>query len=219
VSIADIALFDSGMKQLDQYIRPIVLKDLILHPTRILSVDGATPNIYRITDLSCNLIRNGVVHGAYVNNTIYGLTKEPVATAFDGVHHFVFSASGEVAYLSNTASNTNLNFDNSMNGVVISGLGLSNTGACYNRKYILAGSKYGVFNENTVSAFYTNNLSSVLTNINCIASNSGYGFVVSPNTIYLKEDERLNVVTPKFYDAALSSDTSISFNVYKASSV
>ena len=220
INIADIALFDSGMKQLDQYIRPIVLKDLILHPTRILSVDGATPNIYRITDLSCNLIRNGVVHGGYyVNNTIYGLTAEPVATTFDGVHHFVFSASGEVAYLSNTASNTNLNFDNSMNGVAISGVGLSNTGACYNRKFVLAGSKYGVFNENTVSTFYTNNLASVLTTVNCIASNSGYGFVVSPNTIYLKEDERLNVVTPKFYDAALSSDTSISFNVYKASEV
>jgi hypothetical protein len=76
------------------------------------------------------------------------------------------------------------------------------------------GSSYGVLNENVLPTFYPNNLSSLFTTINGLASNSGYGFVVSPNKMYLKEDERLSVVTPKYNDAALSSDTSISFNVY-----
>ena len=218
ISVTELALFDGGANQLDQYIRPIVLKDLILHPTRILSVDGSVPNVYRITDLSCNLIRNGVVHGGqYVNNTLYGLSEKPVATVFDGLNHVVLSSSGEVSYLSNTASNTNLNYDNSMNGVAITGVsGSSYLGACHNRKFILIGSSYGILNDYSSPTFYPNNLSSLFTTINGLASNSGYGFVVSPNTIYLQEDERLSVVTPKYHDSALSSDTSISFNVYKS---
>ena len=216
VSVAELALFDGGANQLDQYIRPIVLKDLILHPTRILSIDGTVPNIYRITDLSCNLIRTGIVHGGqYVNNTLYGLSSKPSAIVFDGLNHVVLSSSGEVSYLSNNASNTNLNFDNSMNGFAITGVTGTINAACYNSKFILIGSFYGVLNE-TTPIFYSNNLSSLFTTINGLASNSGYGVVVSSNTIYLKEDERLSVVTPKYHDSALSSDTSISFNVWKS---
>lgn len=63
VCVTELILFDSGANQLDSYIRPIVLKDLILHPTRVLSVDGSRPNIYRITDLSCNFIKQAIVHG------------------------------------------------------------------------------------------------------------------------------------------------------------
>ena len=179
--------------------------------------------MYRITDLSCNLIQTGIVHGGkYVNNTLYGLAAEPAATAFDGLNHLVFSTSGEIAYLSNTASNTNLNFDNSFNGVVIAGSTKAINAACYNRKFILFGDasgsiRYGILNANTPPTFYSTNASSLFSTIYGLASNSGYGFVVSPNTIYLKEDEKLSIVTPKFYDSALSSDTSISFNVYNAS--
>jgi hypothetical protein len=220
VSILELVLFDAGAKQLGTSIRPIVLKDLILHPTRNLSISGnggEVANIYCITDLSCNLIRSEMVHGGtYTNNIIYGLTSPPTASTFDGINHIVFSASGEVSYLSNTASNTHFNFDNSMNGMAIYGISGEIYAACYNRKFILAGSYYAVFNEYVNPRFYPNNLSSLFTSIKGLASNSGYGFVVSPNTIYLKNDERLSLVTPKFYDAAISSDTSISFNVRKS---
>lgn len=205
VSVSELALFDAGSKQLDSHIRPIVLKDLVLHPVRNLST---IPNIYRITDLSCNIIRSGVVHGGqYVNNAIYGLTGVPCATAFDGANHVVVSTSGEVSYLSNTASNTNLNFDNTVSGVTG-----TTYAACYNRKFILIGSYYGTMDT---AQFYPNNLSSLFAVINGLASNSGYGHVVSPNTLYLKEDERLSVVTPKYYDSSVSADTSISFNVFR----
>jgi hypothetical protein len=222
VSVAEIGLFDGGSQQLDRHIRPIVLKDVILHPTRNLSVDGTIPNIYRITDLSGNLNREGILHlGRYANPALYGLTAEPAATTFDGYNHIVFSTAGEVAYLSNMESNTTLNFDNSFNGVVITGSTTSINAACYNRKFILFGDSsgsisYGMLNDNLPPTFYPTNASSLFTTINGLASNSGYGFVVPPNTIYLQEDERLSVVTPKYYDSALSSDTSISFNVYKS---
>lgn len=218
VSVAELALFDSGGSQLNRFIRPIVLKDLVLHPTRVLSVDGIIPNIYRITDLSCNMIRQGLVHGeTHVNNIVYGLTAEPSSVVFDGFNHVVLSRIGEVSYLSNAASNTNLNFDDSMNGVDITDFsGSSYLGACYNRKFILLGSSYGVLDENYPPVFHLNNLSSLFTTINGLASNSGYGFAVSSNRIYLKEDERLTVVAPKYHDSALSFDTNISFNVYRS---
>lgn len=224
VSVSELALFNSGNKQLDRYIRPIVLKDLVLHPTRILSVDGAYPNIYRISDLSCNFIREGIVHGGqFVNNTLRGLSAEPSATAFDGYNHIVCSASGEVSYLSNSASNTNLNFDVSLNNVVIvPGITGSINSACYNCKFVLLGGAsgaitYGLLNATSPPTFYATNASSLFSSIYGVASNSSYGFVVSKNRIYLQKDERLSLVTPKFYDSALSSDTSISFNVWNSS--
>jgi hypothetical protein len=217
VSVAELVLFNSGEQQSTLHIRPVILKDLILHPSRILSVDGTILNIYKITDLSCNLIRSSVVHnGQYVNNIMYGLTTEPSATVFDGENHLVLSTNGEISYISNSASNTNLNFDNSMNGVSILGINSGIRAACYNGNFILIDSSYGVLNENVPPLFYSNNLSSLFTTINGLASNSGYGFVVSPNRIYLNDNEQLSLITPKFYDSALFSNTSISFNVYKS---
>jgi hypothetical protein len=217
VSVAELSLFNSGEQQSTIHIRPVILKDVILHPTRILSVDGTVPNIYRITDLSCNLIRSGVIHnGQYVNNIMYGLTTEPSASLFDGENHVILSISGEISYISNVASNTNLNFDNSMNGVSISSINGGGSAACYNSKFILIDSSYGILNNNVPPLFYSNNLSSLFTTIKGLASNSGYGFVVSPNRIYLNDNEQLSLITPKFYDSELSSHTSISFNVYKS---
>jgi len=220
VSVAELSLFGGGNQVLDKRARPVVLKDCILHPTRLLSVSGLVPNIYRITDLHGALIKNGYVHGQFANNVIYGLTQEVAAAAFDGLNHIVLSASGEVSYLSNRASLTHLNFDNSFNGLVQSGL-TSIYSACYNRKYLILGGgngsiAYGVLDASVPSVFHIANADSIFTHIYGLASNSGHGFVVSPNTIQLKEDDRLSVVTPKYYDSALSADTSISFNVYKS---
>lgn len=222
VSVAELTLFDSGTQVLDRYVRPVILKDCVLHPTRILSTDGSTPTIYRITDLSCNLIRNNVLHGQYVSNITRGLSGQPSSCAFDGEIHIIGSRAGEVAYISNNASVGNLAFDSSINGVAIqSGLASVNA-ACFNRNYILLGGgdggiTYGVLNSVAAPVFYPTNASSLFSVIYDIASNPGYGPVVCPNTIYLREDDRLSVVTPKYYDSALSSDTSVSFNVYKSS--
>ena len=221
VSLAELELFDGGHKVLDRYIQPVLLKDCILHPTRLLSVDGSVPNIYRITDLAGNLINTHYVHGQYANSAIYGLSNKIVASAFDGLTHIVASCSGELIYLSNTASLTNLNFDNKINGVQLTS-GMSGINAsCYNRKYFIFGGAngkitYGVLNANVAPTFHTANANNMFTTVYGLASNSGYGFVVSPNKIHLHENDRLNVITPKYYDSALSADTSISFNVYNS---
>lgn len=220
VSVAELVLFNGGTRVLNRYIRPVILKDCVLHPTRILSVNGSTPNIYRITDLSCNLIRDNALHNQYANNIMYGLSGEISSCAFNGEIHVVGSRTGEVAYISNNASVGNLAFDTSINGVAIqSGIGAINV-ACYNRKYILLGGASGsvtycTLNSAGTPTFYNTNASSLFSTIYSLASNPGYGAIVCPNRIYMQEDDRLSVVTPKYYDAALSSDTSISFNVYR----
>lgn len=222
VSVAELVLFDAGAQVLDQRVRPILLKDCILHPTRILSVDGVVPNIYRVTDLSGNFLRDGYIHGQYANNTMYGLTSDTTAAAFDGLTHVVASKVGELCFLSNENSVTNLNFDNSLNGIQLqSGISGPINAACYNRKFLLLGGTsgkitYGVLNSNVAPIFYNTNASSLFTTVCGLASNSGYGFVVPPNTIHLKADDRLSVITPKYYDSAISPETTITFNVYKS---
>jgi hypothetical protein len=218
--VAELILFDGGSNVIDQQIRPIVLKDCILHPTRILSVDNAVPNIYRVTNLQGIFIRDGYIHGQYVNNTLYGLSSNPTSSAFYGLTHIVASSQGELSYLSNENSISNLNFDNSLNGVSMqSGISGSVNASCYNRKFLLLGGAsgkitYGVLNANVAPTFYSTNASSLFTTVYGLASNSGYGFVVPPNTIQLLADDRLSVVTPKYYDSAVSPETTISFNVY-----
>jgi hypothetical protein len=144
--------------------------------------------------------------------------SETTASAFNGEYHVVFGKNGEVGYLSNAASLTTLGFDSSLNGVVLS-TGLTDIrAACYNRRFILvggaSGAAYGVLTHNSPPSFYNSNLSSIMTTIRGIASNPGYGHVVCNNAIYLREDERLSMTTPKFYNAS-PADTSVSFNVYK----
>lgn len=220
VSIAELAMFDGGTEELSRYIRPVVLKDCILHPTRLLSVDGVVPNICIITDLSGNVIRNRYVHGQYVNNIIYGLNSEPSSSSFNGEFYVIGSTGGQITYLSNNASVTNLNFDNSMNGVALQSGITAVYAACYNKKFILLGGSgenvlsYGVLNANAPPAFYSTNASTLFTTVYGLASNSGYGFVTSPNVMRLQLGDKLSVITPKYYDNALSSETGISFNAY-----
>lgn len=223
VDVSEFGLIDNS-RTLSRYIRPIVLRDCILHPFRLFPTDGVNLNAYRITDLTGSLVGNIFIHNQYVNPAIYGLTSEPTACSFDGMNHIVCSASGEISYLSNSAALTNLNFDNVLNGVAInSGIaGASINAACYNRKYLLVGGAGGAItygslaSSNLAPTFYPTNASSLFTTVYGLASNSGYGVVSSPNVLHLKEDDKLSVITPKFYDGALSPDTSISFNVYKS---
>jgi hypothetical protein len=143
--------------------------------------------------------------------------SETTASIFDGEYHVVFGKNGEVEYLSNSASLTTLAFDNSLNGVVLNTELTDIMAACYNRRFILiggdGGAAYGVLKHNAPPSFYSSNLSSIMTTVKGLASNSGYGHIVSNNTIHLQENERLSMTTPKFHNNV--SQTSVSFNVYK----
>jgi hypothetical protein len=213
VSVSEFALFDGGSNTINRYIRPIVLKDCVLHPIRVFS----TKNIYRITDLSGNWKKDGVHNGYYTNIIMTG--GESTATTFNGEYHIICSKTGEAVHLSNMASLTNMILDTSLNGIAVSS-GLTDIRtACYNRRFILlagaGGASYGILNSNSPPTFYASSLTSLMTTIYGLSSNSGYGFVVCNNTICLKESERLSITTPKYYSGIQPSDISIGCNVYK----
>ena len=90
--------------------------------------------------------------------------------------------------------------------------------SCYNTQFILLGGSgaspitYNVMNNNPISTWYSTNTSDIFTTVYDIESNSRYGPVVCPNTLYLNPNDSLSLITPKFYNNKLAPETSISFN-------
>jgi hypothetical protein len=212
VSVSEIQLFSPSSGVMPTHTRPVILKDCVLHPTRIFNVDGSLNTVYRITDLSCVLVRDGFHGGNYTTNIMGASYNDVVGSVFNGEHHAVCSKNGSVAVLSNSGSLGSLEFDGSYN--VQSGLSDIVAG-CYNKKYVIlggaGGATYGVINAVSPPTFHPTNLGNLITSVRGLASNSGHGFVFCNNTIHLREDEQLSVSTPK-YGGGIES--SISFNVY-----
>jgi hypothetical protein len=201
-----------------------MMKNAILHPTQILSVDGTFLNIYQMTDLNLNLINNLYINSSYVKNVIYGLAGGLVtAGCFDGYNHIVGANNGNVSLVSNANSYTNFNFDSSFNNTsLVSGLTTVN-GACFNKQFVLLGGTGGnviTYNalisgsEGYSSTFQNTNANSIFTQVNGIASNSGYGFVVPPSAIYLYKKDTLYMVLPKSYNQTIIPETAISLQQY-----
>jgi len=226
VAVADLSVFyaNGSSATLDTKLRPIMMKNAILHPTQILSVDGTNLNIYQMTDLNCNPIKHLYINSSYVKNVVYGLAGGLVTSGcFDGYNHIVASSNGNVALVPNTNSYTDFNFDTSFNGVALSSGLTAIHGACFNKKFVLLGGTGGnVITYNSLvsgtggysSTWQNTNANSIFTQVNGIASNSGYGFVVPPSAIYLYKDEKITVVTPKSYNYTIMPETSISMQQY-----
>ncbi len=227
VSVADFSLFleNGASKTLDTKIKPIVLKNAVLHPTQLLSVDGTKLNIYQMTDLSGNAIRNLYINGQYVNNVVYNAGGNLVTcSTFDGYNHVVGSSGGNISIITNDNSTTSLNFDGSYNGTTINTGGLTAIyGAAFNRKFVVLGGTggnvitYNTFLNGDTPTWLPTNANNLFTQVNGLASNSGYGFVTPPNTLYLRNTDKLSLVSPKAFNPAVTPETSISFAQYPIS--
>jgi len=226
VAVADVSILyaNGSSTTLNTKLRPIMMKNAILHPTQILSVDGTFLNIYQMTDLNLNIINNLYINSSYVKNVVYGLGNGVVTSGcFDGYNHIVGSNNGNVSLVSNANSYTNFNFDSSFNSTsLVSGLSAINC-ACFNKQFILLGGTGGnVITYNAFisgssgysSTFQNTNASTIFTQINGIASNSGYGYVVPHSGIYLSQSETLSLVAPKSYNQTIIPETTISFQQY-----
>lgn len=220
ISVAGIDFFAEAVSSnsLDIHEKPIVLRDAVLHPTRLLSVGGSNLNIYQMTDLSGALIRNGYIHGSFVNNVVYGTGSGQITgSSFDGFNHLITSTSG-ITYLSNESAIGPLDFDTSYNAAPIEPTMSTVYSSCYNTHFsVLGGTGTNVLTYNTLRegvppTWHATNANQLFTTVYGVASNSGYGMVVSPNAIYLNDGEKLSLVTPKSYNSYLQPETSITFN-------
>ena len=214
ISGVDLCMSNSKTATLDIRETPIVLKNNILFMNRFTG--KAT---YRLGDLSGNSLATTPINGGeFVNTQVYGVSPTaPITTeCFDGEHLFVGDACGNVAFLSNNASNTHLNFDISYNGQNIDSRLSAIYGACWNRRYVLFGGEdgitYGRLDAGT--QWTTTNAGQLFSRVNGVASNSGYGPVYMPNTVYLRENTTLRVVGPKAY--SVEGDVNLSINAHNA---
>jgi hypothetical protein len=222
VSVADIQLFqaNASTNTLNIRLKPIVLKDCILHPTQLLSVDGSNLTIYQLSNLSCTPIRNGYIHRSFVNNVVYGTGSSLVTgSSFDGYNHLITSKGGAISYISNDSSISNLNIDISYNSATIQSNLSSVYASCYNTNFFILGGSgssvisYNVLNTGSTGSWYSTNASNLFTTVYGLASNSGYGMVVPPNALYFNKNEKLSLVTPKTYNSYIEPETSISFTM------
>jgi hypothetical protein len=220
VSVADIDFFvtDASSNSLDIRQKPVLLRDVVVHPTQLLSVDGAHLNIYQMTDLSGALIRNGYIHDAFVNNVVYGCGSGRITgSSFDGNNHIVTSTSG-VSYLSNESAIRELNFDTSYNSGILSASMTTVYSSCYNTHFSIFGGEgtnvitYNTLREGVTPTWYATNANNLFATVYGVSSNSSYGMTVSPNTLYLNEGEKLCLVTPKSYNSYMEPETSVTFN-------
>jgi hypothetical protein len=139
--------------------------------------------------------------------------------AFDGVQHVACSASGELSFLTNAASYTNLSWSATLLSQNPISSRSSIHGACFNTRYVLlagnTGISYGSFgaDKQYPAVFYETNAGMLFTNIHCVASNSGHGHVIPHNTLYFDKNDLLALTTPKYYSEGdvLSEKAQISF--------
>ena len=220
VSVSDIDFFaaDASSNSLNLRQKPVIIRDVVLHPTQLLSVDGSKLNIYQMTDLSGTVLRNGYIHGSFVNNVMYGCENGLITgSSFDGINHIVTSTSG-ISYLSNESAIRELNFDTSYNSAIFNASMTTVYSSCYNTHLSIFGGTgtnvitYNTLREGVAPTWHTTNANALFTSVYGVSSNSSYGMTVSPNTLYLNEGEKLCLVTPKSYNSYLEPETSVTFN-------
>jgi hypothetical protein len=232
VRISEFDIFQSNPNTnvLNKYIRPIVTKTHVLHPTTIIpfSSNVGKQTTYQITDLQCNIIGNTVINnGNTINYIINGALTQPItSTCFDGQNFVATPITGNLLYMTNNSLNTNLTFDISLNGSLFSKNITGNVySSCFNGQLIILGGTGGnvitycsPLNKSPNAAFRTTiNANGLFTSVYSVASNPGYGFVYSPNRIYFNAGEKVSIVTPKSYNKNIVNTTTISMNLNNAS--
>jgi hypothetical protein len=150
---------------------------------------------------------------------VYGTEAGQITgSSFDGFNHLITSTSG-IAYLSNDSAIGALNFDTSYNAITIQPNMSTVYSSCYNTHFTVLGGTgtnvltYNTLREGVLPTWHATNANNLFTSVYGVASNSGYGMVVSPNAIYLNEGEKLSLVTPKSYNSYIQPETSITFNL------
>jgi len=230
-TFAEIAGFDlyastATSNQLDPHIRPIVTNTHILHPTNLLNIQGVGNQPFYIpTDLYGNKINNYYLnHIGYANSAIYGIgDSSVVAQTFDGDNYLVLANSGAATRLSCLAANTTMNFSPTFNNSIINTNLTQAYAATYNKRSILLGGingnigsiTYATLGTGSIPIFRQTNAFNLFTSVYGLASNSGYGPVYIPNTLYLKPEDKISIISPKTYPDSLSN-TSITMNMSNA---
>jgi len=203
--------------------RPIVTKTNVLHP---LTTTSGSTYLYSTADLYGNSVSGNVNLLYPINGNLTGLqTPVVTATVFDGYNYLVVDSSGNSSIITNQASNTNLVFSSTYAGSTLATNLTTVYGGAYNGRVVMLGGAttgltgntvitYNTFGTGTASQFFpATSANSLFTQVNGLASNSGYGPVYVANALYLNVGDKLSIVGPKAYSQSIAPTTSITMNL------
>jgi len=226
ISELDLYQENAGSLILSPYIKPIVTKTNVLFQTNIVPFSAATgkQSVYLLADLCGNLIDSSFNNGNYATGIIKGAGNQGITSScFDGTSLIATTMSGNVCVISNSAMNSNLNFDISMGmGVFNKNISGNVYTSCYNGNKVMIGGTGGnvitymsTTIENSPSATFTKtiNANQIFTSVYGLASNPGYGPVYIENRIYFSPNEKVSVVGPKSYPVNTLPKNTISMNL------
>ena len=225
VSEFDLFQENATSTTISRFIKPIVTPTHVLYPTSIIPFSNATSKqtVYLATDLYGNPVSNNTINnGSITNGIIKGAGNKAItSTCFDGNYLITTPINGNICYMNTPSLNTNLNFDISFNGTLISsGISGNVLTSCYNGKRVLLGGNGGnVITYNTIGTIpspvwnATLNANALFTTVYHLASNPGYGPIYTPNRIYFSPGDNVSIVAPKAYNINLTSNTAISMSL------
>jgi hypothetical protein len=195
------------------YQSPIVLKYVVvLTNTEIYNLITAF-----LVSASSYAIRNELILTTVSTYAPTAFTSNTTSVCFDGERFFFTNISGNVTYMTNVSSNTNLDID----GVPINSRLTRIYGSCWNQQFVLfcggtgantGGITYGRLDAST--NWFPTNASELFSSVYGVSSNPGYGYTYIPNAVYLNTNEILRVVGPKAYTTP--GETAIKFNLLNA---
>lgn len=216
--VMEIDLFYSNINtnKINYYIKPIITPNGISYPIRMKN-----HNFLLYTDETNTLINSPIYGISYYNTDISCGTGLITGSAFDGTNNIIISNSNTKTIMSYTGD-----FGKTWNGTTITTekIEMIMYSATFNSKFFVIGGNstttsgnvllYGK-TENGLNTWYPSlNGNQIFTNVWGVASNSGYGFTVSSNSIYLDLGDKLNIITPKTYPLNIKSmETELLFNL------
>jgi len=152
------------------------------------------------------------LHCSHINDISSGVLDYITSVCFDGEKYVAFDVSSNI-YVSN-ASHIFHKSDISSNLTRIHD-------STYNGRFIIIGGEdpSGCITYNKTNIGHQTNFhycfpSGIFSQINGVSSNSGFGFVHTPNVLYLNPNEKLSVITPKYYTNTIIPPTNITMNIY-----
>jgi len=151
-------------------------------------------------DLKCN----------YIQDISSGFLEYIISVCFDGESYIAFDKNGYIYSLNNLSTNfQKLDISSNLTNIYDS---------TYNGKFVMIGgmdpSGCIAYNKMKNPVNFNHSFSTIFTSVNGISSNSGFGFVHKPNVLYLNPNEKISIITPKYYTNSIIPPTNITMNIY-----
>ena len=215
--ITEMDLFYDGTSTNSARIKPVITPNGVSYPIKLNN------RAFLIHADQTNAQISPPIYGtSYYSSDISGVGGIISASAYDGTNCIIASpaTSGKNMYYTANFGKTwtSMTTTTESNNIQI-------YGAAFNGTYFIIGGNsapsstsgnvlmYGK-TENGINTWYPClNAKKIFTRVWGVASNSGYGYTVPNNSVYLDLGDKMNIITPRSYPSGAAADTQMAFNL------